>query len=181
MSYEDIRAGNEIPDDFFTVVDIPANHSPVNYEVDKLSGQIFVDHFISTSPLYPAYYGFIPNTLSDDGDLLDVLVICPYPVSPGVVIRSRPVGVIYTTGRTGTGAIIVAVPHEKLSPMYANVKEWEDFPVLLIAQIQHYFEYSKALEPGKWLKMGRWGSADDARVEIRKSVATYVKRYRCTP
>ncbi|WP_160109255.1 inorganic diphosphatase [Pseudomonas izuensis] len=174
MSYEDISAGIEIPNDFFTVIDIPANHSPVNYEVNKQSGQIFVDRFLSTSTLYPAYYGFIPNTLSDDGDLLDVLLICPYPVSPGVVVRSRPVGVICTKNETGTGAIIVAVPHERLSPMYSNVKEWEDLPVLLLAQVQHYFEYCKAQEPSKWLKMGHWGSADDAKAEIRKSIATYI-------
>lgn len=176
MSYEDISAGIEIPDDFFTVINIPANHSPVKYEVDKQSGKVFVDRFLSTSTLYPAYYGFIPNTMSDDDDPLDVLVICPYPVSPGLVVRSRPVGVIYTTGETGTGAIIVAVPHDRLSTMYSNVKEWEDLPVLLLAQIQHYFEYCRTQEPGKRLKVGNWGSADDARVEIRKSVATYVKK-----
>lgn len=175
MSYEDFSAGNGIPDDFFTVIDIPANHSPVNYEVDKLSGQIFVERFLSTATLYPAYYGFIPNTLCDDGDPLDVLVICPYPVSLGVVVRSRPVGVMYTTDETGPGANIIAVPHEKLSALYSNVKEWEDLPVLLLAQIHHYFEKSRVLETGKWVKMGRWGSADEAREEIRKSVATYVK------
>ncbi len=95
MSYADIPAGNAIPDDFFTVIEIPANHSPIKYEADKQSGQIFVDRFLSTPMFYPANYGFIPNTLSDDGDPIDVLVICPYPVSPGVVIRSRPVGVMY--------------------------------------------------------------------------------------
>ncbi|TWC55290.1 inorganic pyrophosphatase [Pseudomonas sp. SJZ080] len=176
MSYQDISAGIEFPDDFFfTVIDIPANHSPVSYEVDKKSGQIFVGRFLSTSTLYPAYYGFIPNTLNDDGDPLDVLLICPCPVSSGVVVRSRPVGVIYTTSETGTGAIIVAVTHERLSTTYSNVKEWEDLPVLLLAQVQHYFEYCKVQEPGKWLKMGRWGTADDARAEICKSVATYIK------
>ncbi|MGH8422892.1 MAG: inorganic diphosphatase [Pseudomonas fluorescens] len=177
MSYEDISAGNEIPDDFFTVIDTPANHYPVNYKVDELNGQIFVERFLSTTMLYPAYYGFVPNTLSDNGDPLDVLVICPHPVSPGVVIRSRPIGVMYTTDENGPGTIIIAVPHERLSAMYSNVKEWEDLPVLLLAQIQHYFEYYKALEPGKWVKMGRWGSADEAREKIRKSVATYVKKY----
>ncbi|MNR06575.1 Inorganic pyrophosphatase [compost metagenome] len=176
MNYKEITAGNEVPDDFFTVIEIPANHSPVIYAMDKLSGQVFVDRFFSATMLYPAYYGFIPNTQSDDGDPLNVLIICPYPVSPGVVVRSRPIGVMYTTGETGPGARVIAVPHESLSAMYSNVKEWEDLPVMLLAQIQEYFENHKALEPGKWVKMGRWGSADEAREEIRKSVATYIKR-----
>lgn len=176
MSYEDIAAGNEIPDDFFTIIEIPANHLPVNYEVDKLSGQIFVDRFLSTSTLFPAYYGFIPNTLSKDCNPLDVLLICPYPVSSGVVVRSRPVGVMHTQDETGQGAKVIAVPHDNLSLMYSHVKEWEDLPVLLLAQIQHYFENYKALEPGNWVKMGRWGCADEAREVIRKSVVAYVTK-----
>lgn len=176
MSYEDISAGNEIPDDFFTVIDIPANHSPVYYEADKLSGQIFVERFLNKVTLFPAYYGFVPNTLSDNGDPLGVLVICPHPVSLGVVVRSRPVGVMYTTDETGLGALIIAVPHERLSDMYSNVKKWEDLPVLLLAQLQYYFENHKALDPEKWGKIGRWGSVDEAREKIRKSVAAFVKK-----
>ena len=125
---------------------------------------------------YPANYGFIPNTLSDDGDPLDVLVVCPYPVSPGVVIRSRPVGVMYMTDEAGADAKVIAVPHEKLSSLYTDVNECSDLPALLLAQIQHFFENYKALEPGKWVKMGRWGSADEAREEIRKSVAAYIPK-----
>jgi inorganic pyrophosphatase len=176
VSYTDIPSGIAIPDDFFTVIETPANHSPVTYEVDKTSGQTFVDRFLSTSMLYPAYYGFIPNTLSDDGDPRGVVLICPYTVSPGVVIRSRPVGVMYMTSEAGAGAKVIAVPHDKLSSKYSDVKEWEDLPVLLLAQIQHFFENCKALEPGKWVKMGRWGSADEAREEIRKSVAAYAPK-----
>ncbi|PTV51789.1 inorganic diphosphatase [Pseudomonas putida] len=176
MSYADIPAGNAIPDDFFTVIEIPANHSPIKYEVDKPSGQIFVDRFLSTPMFYPANYGFIPNTLSDDGDPLDVLVICPYPVSPGIVIRSRPVGVMYMTDEAGADAKVIAVPHDKLSSTYSDIKECEDLPALLLAQIQHFFENYKVLEPGKWVKMGRWGSADEAREEIRRSVAAYVPK-----
>lgn len=176
MSYEDIAAGNEIPDDFFTVIETPANHSPVNYEVDKLSGQIFVDRFLSTSNLFPAYYGFIPNTLSEDGNPLDVLLICPYPVSSGVVVRSRPVGVMYTKDEAGPGAQVIAVPHENLSTLYSSVREWEDLPVLLLAQIQHYFENYKASEPGKWVKMGGWGCTDEARAVIRKSVIAHASK-----
>ena len=103
-------------------------------------------------------------------------MICPYPVSPGVVIRSRPVGVMYMTDEAGADAKVIAVPHEKLSSMYSNVKECSDLPALLLAQIQHFFENYKALEPGKWVKMGRWGSADEAREEIRKSVAAYIPK-----
>jgi inorganic pyrophosphatase len=121
LSYADIPAGNAIPDDFFTVIEIPANHSPIKYEVDKPSGQIFVDRFLSTPMFYPANYGFIPK-------------------SPGVVIRSRPVGVMYMTDEAGADAKVIAVPHEKLSSMYSDVKECSDLPSLLLAQIQHFFE-----------------------------------------
>lgn len=173
MSYSDIPAGNAIPDDFFTLIEIPANHAPIKYELDKQSGQLFVDRFLSTPMFYPANYGFIPNTLSEDGDPLDVLLVTPCPVSPGVVIRSRPVGVLYMTDESGPDAKIIAVPHEKLSSQYGGVKEYADLPALLLAQIQHFFENYKALEPGKWVKMGHWGSADEAREEIVRSVNAY--------
>ena len=173
MSYADIPAGNAIPDDFFTVIEIPANHSPIKYEVDKQSRQIFVDRFLSTPMFYPANYGFIPNTLADDGDPLDVLVVTPYPVAPGSVIRARPVGILHMTDDGGGDAKVVAVPHDKLSQLYVDVKEYTDLPPLLIQQIQHFFENYKDLEKGKWVKIEGWGDAEAARAEITKSVAAY--------
>lgn len=176
MSYSDIPAGKTIADDFFTVIEIPANHALIKYEVDKASGQLFVDRFLSTPMFYPANYGYIPSTLSEDGDPLDVLVVAPCPVSPGVVLRCRPVGIMYMTDEAGPDAKVIAVPHDKLTPLYSGVRECSDLPQLLLAQIQHFFENYKTLEPGKWVKMERWSSADEAREEIRKSVAAYAPK-----
>ncbi|MFN3581282.1 MAG: inorganic diphosphatase [Pseudomonas sp.] len=176
MSYNDIPAGKAIPDDFYTVIEIPANHAPIKYEVHKDSGQLFVDRFLSTPMFYPANYGYIPSTLSEDGDPLDVLVVAPCPVSPGVVIRCRPVGILYMTDEAGPDAKVIAVPHDKLSALYTDVHECGDLPALLLAQIQHFFENYKALEPGKWVKMERWGDAQEAREEIDRSVHAYISQ-----
>lgn len=171
MSYNDIPANKGRPDDFFTVVETPANHSPIKYVVDEASGQVFVDQFLSTPMFYPANHGFIPNTAGSDGKPLAVLVITPYPLSPGVVIRSRPVGVMYTTDDAGPNTKLIAVPHDMLSGLYTDVKECHDLPALLLTQIQHFFEKHKTLETGTNIKMERWGSAEEAREHIRKSVA----------
>lgn len=173
MSYLDIPAGRSIPDDFYAVIEIPANHAPIKYEVDKASGQLFVDRFLSTPMFYPANYGYIPSTLSDDGDPLDVLVVAPCPVSPGAVLRCRPVGIMYMTDEAGPDAKVIAVPHEKLSSHYSEVHECGDLPALLLAQIQHFFEHYKTLESGKWVTFERWGDANEARAEIGRSVAAY--------
>lgn len=173
MSYKDVPAGIRIPDDINVYIEIPANHLPIKYELDKASGELFVDRFLSTSMSYPANYGFIPNTLSEDGDPLDALVICPYPVSPGVVIRSRPIGVMYMEDEAGPDAKIIAVPNDKLSAVYRKVKSCGDLPEVLVAQISHFFKNYKSLEPGKWVRLDRWGTADEAKEEIRRSVAAY--------
>lgn len=175
MSYNDIPAGKAIPDDFYAVIEIPANHAPIKYEVHKDSGQLFVDRFLSTPMFYPANYGYIPSTLSEDGDPLDVLVVAPCPVSPGAVLRCRPVGILFMTDEAGPDAKIIAVPHEKLSALYGHVRDCADLPQLLLEQIQHFFEHYKILEPGKWVRFERWGSLGEAREEIRKSVAAYAK------
>jgi inorganic pyrophosphatase len=175
MSYDQIPAGKDIPNDIYVVIEIPANHAPIKYEIDKDSSTLFVDRFMATPMFYPANYGFIPNTLADDNDPLDVLVITPHPVSPGAVIRCRPVGVLHMTDDGGGDAKLIAVPHDKLSALYRDVKEYTDLPELLMQQIQHFFENYKALEPGKWVKIDRWGSADEARAEIVKAVNAYQK------
>jgi inorganic pyrophosphatase len=134
---------------------------------------LFVDRFMATPMFYPANYGFIPNTLADDGDPLDVLVVTPYPVAPGSVIRARPVGILHMTDDGGGDAKVIAVPHDKLSQLYVDVKEYTDLPALLLEQIKHFFENYKDLEKGKWVKIEGWGDAEAARAEILKSVAAY--------
>ncbi|TVP91584.1 MAG: inorganic diphosphatase [Pseudomonadaceae bacterium] len=175
MSYDQIPAGKDIPNDIYVAIEIPANHAPIKYEIDKDSSALFVDRFMATPMFYPANYGYIPNTLADDGDPLDVLVVTPHPVAPGAVIRARPVGVLHMTDDGGGDAKLIAVPHDKLSVLYRDIKEHTDLPELLIQQIQHFFENYKDLEAGKWVKIDRWGNADEARAEIVKAVEAYQK------
>jgi len=170
MSYADIPIGKQPPEDFNVVIEIPANSTPIKYEVDKDSDAIFVDRFMATPMFYPANYGYIPNTLSEDGDPLDVLVIAPYPVVPGAVIRSRPLGVLNMSDESGTDAKIIAVPHSKLTTIYDNVKTTADLPPLLLQQIEHFFENYKDLEAGKWVKIDSWGSLDDAKKIIEAAI-----------
>ncbi|HDZ56678.1 MAG TPA: inorganic diphosphatase [Pseudomonas xinjiangensis] len=175
MSYDQIPAGKDIPNDIYVVIEIPANHAPIKYEIDKDSSTLFVDRFMATPMFYPANYGYIPNTLADDGDPLDVLVVTPHPVVPGAVIRARAVGVLHMTDDGGGDAKLIAVPHDKLSVLYHDIQECSDLPPLLMQQIQHFFENYKDLEAGKWVKIDRWGNADEARAEIVKAVDAYQK------
>ncbi len=170
MSYDAIPPGKEIPDDIYVAIEIPANSSPIKYEIDKESSAVFVDRFMATPMFYPANYGYVPNTLSDDGDPLDVLVVTPYPVVPGSVIRARPVGILNMSDEAGQDAKILAVPHDKLTTLYKDVKNYTDLPELLIKQIEHFFENYKDLEAGKWVKVDSWSDAEAARAEIVKSV-----------
>lgn len=174
MSYAKIPAGNHLPDDINVVIEIPANHDPIKYEIDKDSDSLFVDRFVATPMFYPANYGYIPGTLSEDGDALDVLVVSPYPVLPGSVIRSRPIGVLNMTDESGPDAKLIAVPHSKLSRMYDHVQEVSDLPELLCKQTEHYFENYKDLEEDKWVKIDGWGDAEDARAEITSSRERYL-------
>ena len=169
MGLEKVPAGKELPDDIYVVIEIPANADPIKYEVDKESGAVFVDRFMATAMFYPANYGYINNTLSLDGDPVDVLVPTPYPLLPGSVIRCRPVGVLKMTDEAGSDAKLIAVPHSKLSKEYEHIKDINDVPALLKAQIQHFFENYKALEVGKWVKVEGWEGVEAAREEIKTS------------
>lgn len=169
MGLENVPAGKALPDDIYVVIEIPANSDPIKYEVDKESGALFVDRFMATAMFYPANYGYVNNTLSSDGDPVDVLVPTPYPLQPGSVIRCRPVGVLKMTDEAGGDAKVVAVPHTKLSKEYDNIKDVDDLPALLKAQIQHFFESYKALEAGKWVKVDGWEGVESARQEILES------------
>ncbi len=174
MSYQAIPPGKQPPQDIYVVIEIPANHSPIKYEIDKDSETLFVDRFLGTAMFYPANYGYIPNTLSEDGDPLDVLVITPHPVEPGAVIRARPIGKLVMEDESGIDAKLVAVPHDKLTPLYKDIKEVQDLPALLLAQIKHFFEHYKDLEPGKWVKVTGWEGRESAEAEIRKAIAQAV-------
>ena len=175
MSYSKIPAGKDLPNDIYVAIEIPANHAPIKYEIDHDSDCLMVDRFMATPMSYPANYGFIPHTLADDGDPLDVLVVTPYPVAPGSVIRCRPVGVLNMTDEAGGDAKLIAVPHDKLTQLYTHVQEYTDLPALLLEQIKHFFENYKDLEKGKWVKVEGWGNADEARAAITKAVAAYPK------
>lgn len=173
MSYNKIPAGQSLPDDINVVIEIPANHSPVKYEIDKDMDALVVDRFMATPMFYPANYGYIPQTLGEDGDPLDVLVITPYPVQPGSVIRCRAVGVLNMTDESGSDAKLVAVPHSKLTKLYDQIQDINDVPELLRKQIAHFFENYKDLEEGKWVKVESWGNAEDAKAAIVKAEAAY--------
>lgn len=171
MSINDISPGKNIPEEINVIIEIPANSDPVKYEVDKDTGALMVDRFMATPMFYPCNYGYIPNTLSEDGDPLDVLVVTPYPLINGAVIRCRPVGVLKMEDESGLDAKLMAVPVDKLSTIYQDVKEATDLPPLLLKQIQHFFENYKDLEKGKWVKVQGWADAQEAKNEIEKAVA----------
>jgi len=169
MSLNLVSAGEELANDIYVIIEIPANADPIKYEVNKESGALFVDRFISSPMFYPCNYGYINHTLSLDGDPIDVLVPTPYPLQPGSVIRCRPIGMLKMTDDGGEDAKVVAVPHSKLTTEYDKIEEVEDLPELLKNQIVHFFEHYKGLEKGKWVKIGGWESAEAAKREIIES------------
>lgn len=173
MSYQNIPAGKDLPNDIYVVIEIPANSSPVKYEIDKDADALFVDRFMASPMFYPANYGYINNTLADDGDALDVLVVTPYPVVPGSVIRCRPVGVLNMTDEAGEDAKLLAVPHEKLTQVYNDVQDITDLPEMLRNQIKEFFENYKNLEKGKWVKVESWEGVESAKAKIQVAAAAY--------
>ncbi|MBE7636927.1 inorganic diphosphatase [Sneathiella sp. P13V-1] len=170
MDISKISAGKDFPNDVNVIIEIPIGGVPVKYEVDKESGAMFVDRFLHTAMFYPCNYGFIPHTLSDDGDPVDVLVAGPIPVVPGAVIRARPVGVLIMEDEAGQDEKILAVPVDKLHPYYSNVENYSDLRDVLLDQIAHFFEHYKDLEKDKWVKIVRWGDAEEAAGMIKKSL-----------
>ncbi|TAK73710.1 MAG: inorganic diphosphatase [Gammaproteobacteria bacterium] len=176
MRLEHLAAGQQIPDDINVVIEIPSFNHPIKYELDKESGMVMVDRFLGTSMAYPVEYGFIPHTLSEDGDPVDVLVVSPYPLISGAVVRCRPVGLLRMTDESGKDAKILAVPVDKLTPRYQHVQKPEDLGQDLIAAIEHFFTHYKDLEPGKWVKIAGWEEVEAARKEILASVARYQQK-----
>lgn len=168
-----VGSGDHVPDDINVIIEIPAHSEPIKYEVNKVTGSLFVDRFLSTSMYYPCDYGYIPKTLSEDGDPVDVLVITPIPVNRGCVIRCRPVGVLAMTDEAGHDRKILAVPINKLTSLYQNVQKIEDLPVSLLNKITHFFTHYKDLEEGKWVKLDGWLDTKAAKQEILDSIKRY--------
>ena len=166
-----IPAGRNPPADVNVVIEIPQGGVPVKYELDKSSGAIFVDRFLHTAMFYPGNYGFIPQTLSEDGDPVDVLVVTQVPVVPGAVIRCRPIGVLLMSDEKGGDEKIIAVPADDLHPFYNNVRTYEDLPDILRDQIAHFFQHYKDLETGKWVSATRWAGPGEAERIIREAMA----------
>jgi len=173
MDISKIPAGANPPDEINVVIEVPQHGDPIKYELDKESGAIFVDRFMHTAMHYPCNYGFVPNTLSDDGDPVDVLLVSAFALIPGCVVPCRPVGVLQMEDEAGMDAKVLAVPASKLKPVYHHVQEPEDLPRFLIDQIGHFFEHYKDLEGGKWVKVTGWADADAARKEIVASIRRY--------
>ena len=175
MSLNKVSSGRDLPNDFNVIIEIPMNADPIKYEVDKESGAIFVDRFMGTAMHYPCNYGYVPNTLSADGDPVDVLVITPFPLIPGVVVRCRPIGVMKMTDEAGEDAKVLAVPVDKVLSIYSHWQKPEDLNELRLRQITHFFEHYKDLEKGKWVKIDGWYGPDEAKAEILSGVANYKK------
>ncbi len=173
MDISKIPAGENPPEDINVVIEVPQHADPVKYELDKASGALFVDRFMHTAMHYPCNYGFVPNTLSEDGDPVDVLVVTKFPLIPGCVVPCRPVGVLKMEDEKGEDAKLLAVPVSSVKPVYDDVKGPEDMPKFLLDQIEHFFEHYKDLESGKWVKVRGWEGADAAREEIMASIARY--------
>jgi inorganic pyrophosphatase len=175
MSLDRVTQGKNVPEDFNVVIEIPMNADPIKYEVDKESGALFVDRFIATAMHYPCNYGYIPHTISDDGDPVDVLVITPFPLQHGVVVRCRPLGVLKMEDEAGGDSKLLAVPIDKCLPWYKHWRKADDIAPERLAQIQHFFEHYKDLEPGKWVKILGWAGPEEAKREIVASVEAFEK------
>jgi inorganic pyrophosphatase len=174
MSLHEVTPGAKAPDEFNVIIEIPMNADPIKYEVDKASGAIFVDRFMTTAMHYPCNYGYVPRTLSDDGDPVDVLVITPFALTPGVVVTCRPIGVLKMTDEAGGDAKVLAVPTSKVLPMYDHWHKPADVNPMRLNAIQHFFEHYKDLEPNKWVKVVGWDGPDAAKQEVASGMAAWL-------
>ena len=175
MGLNKVNPGKNLPENFNVIIEIPMNADPVKYEVDKESGAIFVDRFMGTAMHYPCNYGYIPKTIAGDGDPVDVLVITPFPLIPGSVVSCRAIGVLQMEDEGGQDAKLLAVPEDRILPIYSHWQKPEDLNQLTLNQIQHFFEHYKDLEKGKWVKVKGWGGVADAHKEILEGIAGFDK------
>ena len=173
MNLDRVQPGNNAPDEINVIIEIPSHSDPVKYEVDKETGAMFVDRFMNTAMHYPCNYGYIPHTLSEDGDPVDVLVVTPIPLISGSVIKCRTIGVLKMTDEAGPDAKLLAVPITKLCKLYKDVNGPDDMSEMLLNQISHFFEHYKDLEEGKWVKVEGWADTEEARQEIMASLERY--------
>ena len=173
MALKSVSAGKNCPEEFNVIVEIPAHSDPIKYEVDKDSGALFVDRFMMTSMHYPCNYGYVPETVSDDGDPVDVLVITPFPVAMGAVVPCRAIGVLKMEDEAGQDAKLLAVPIDRVLPIYKHWRKPEDIAPERLHQIQHFFEHYKDLEKGKWVKVQGWEGPESAKQEIIDGAQRY--------
>ena len=173
MILDRVSSGSNVPNDVNVVIEIPSHSDPVKYEVDKDTGAMFVDRFMGTAMHYPCNYGYVPQTLSEDGDPVDVLVVTPIPVISGSVIRVRPLGMLRMSDEAGQDAKIIGVPIDKLSSLYSHMNSVRDLPRSLLDSISHFFDHYKDLEPGKWVKIEGWVDTEEAKQEIITSIERY--------
>ena len=173
MNIESIPPGKDAPNDVNVVIEVPVGGEPIMYEMDKSSGALFVDRFLYTSMRYPGNYGFVPNTLSDDGDAIDVLVASTRAITPGAVINCRPIGVLIMKDEAGQDEKVIAVPSSKLTLRYEEIENVSDLPKITLDQIEHFFAHYKDLESDKWVQLDRWGDAAEARDLIRQAMSAY--------
>ncbi len=171
MRIDAISIGYDPPHDVNVIIEVPLGGQPIKYELDKQAGTLVVDRFLYTPMSYPGNYGFVPHTLSDDGDPIDVLVCNTRELVPGCVINVRPIGVLIMEDNSGQDEKILAVPSHRLTKRYDDVDDYADIPEITLRQIEHFFEHYKDLEPGKWVKLGHWHGADDARRLISEAIA----------
>jgi inorganic pyrophosphatase len=177
MRIDQIPTGRNVPDDINVIVEVPVGGEPIKYEMDKAAGTLVVDRFLYTSMRYPGNYGFIPHTLSGDGDPVDVLIANTRAIAPGAVISVRPVGVLLMEDNAGTDEKIVAVPSAHISARFENIFNHSDLPDITVQQIEHFFAHYKDLEPGKWVKIVRWGDA----AEAKKMILDGIERAKAQP
>lgn len=173
MSFDLVPTGRDVPNDVNVIIEIPLNSPAIKYEVDKDSGQIFVDRMLKTAMHYPCNYGYVPHTLCGDGDPADVLVVMPLPLLPGCVVSCRPIGMLRMTDESGEDAKILAVPTDDITGYYRNVNDVSDLPEVLLDQISHFFDHYKDLERNKWVRIDGWEGADAARTEITEAVERF--------
>lgn len=176
MNLAAIAIGKNPPEDVNVIVEVPIGGEPIKYELDKESGTLVVDRFLYTPMRYPGNYGFVPHTLSDDGDPIDVLIANTRPIVPGAMINVRPIGVLKMEDEAGGDEKILAVPSPKLTQRYAKVHNYSDLPEITLHQIEHFFTHYKDLESGKWVKMVGWGDAAEAKQLIKDAIARFKQK-----
>lgn len=173
MRIDAIAIGKQPPDDVNVIIEVPVGGQPIKYELDKDAGTLVVDRFLYTAMSYPGNYGFVPHTLSEDGDPIDVLVVNTRELAPGCVINVRPVGVLIMEDNAGQDEKVIAVPSHALTKRYDHVQDYSDLPEITLQQIEHFFEHYKDLEENKWVKLDGWTGAEEAQQEIVDAIQRF--------